>query len=246
MEKRIKHDLKISGSATASGGSYNNVFIGGQGDINGDFDCVELKIMGASKLDGNVEAKSGKVMGTAMIAGNLKAGDFKVGGLMHVRGNVEAKVLKVEGGAVVGNNLSAESLEIKGGLKVKNDCSAESFVSKGAFSVGGLLSGDSVTIDLYGPCRAKEIGGENIVVRRASSFHIVQIVKSILSSLELDRGLVVDSIEGDDIYLEETKAKEVRGNNIVIGEGCEVGLVEYKSKFEQKGDSRVKENKKIR
>jgi cytoskeletal protein CcmA (bactofilin family) len=246
MEKRIKHDLKISGSAIASGGSYNNVVISGQGDINGDFDCVELKVSGASKLNGNVQAGSGKVMGTATITGDLKADDFKVGGFMQVRGNVEVKVFRVEGGLVVGNNFSAESLEIKGGLKVKNDCNAETFVSKGAFTVGGLLSGDSVNIVLYGPCRAKEIGGENIEVHRASTFHIAQIVKSILSSLDLENGLVVDLIEGDDIYLEETKAKVVRGNNITIGDGCEIGLVEYKGKYEQTGNAKVKENKKVR
>jgi cytoskeletal protein CcmA (bactofilin family) len=246
MEKRVKQDLKIAGSATASGGSYNNVVISGQGTINGDFDCIDLKISGASNLDGNVNAKSGKVVGTATVTGDLKSDDFKIGGLLHVRGSVRAKAMKVEGAAVVGNSMSTETLEIKGGLKVKNDCNAESFVSKGTFTIGGLLSGDTVTIDLYAPCRAKEIGGGKIVVRKGNIPHLVRIVKSILSSLDLENGLVAESIEGDDIYLEETKAKAVRGNNIVIGEGCEIGLVEYKSKFEQTGNAKVKENKKVR
>ena len=83
-------------------------------------------------------------------------------------------------------------------------------------------------------------------MRKPDSFHLARIVKSILFSLDLDNGLIAESIEGDDIYLEETKAKAVRGNNIVIGEGCEIGLVEYKSKFEQTGNAKVKENKNIR
>ena len=246
MERKAKQDLRISGSATAGGGSYNSVVISGQGNINGDFDCVELKISGASKLDGNVEAFSAKITGTANVTGEFKVKECKVSGFAQIRGDVKADEMKIEGAAVAGNNVAADSLEVKGGFKVKNDCSAENFVSKGAFTVGGLLNSDRIYIELYGPCRAKEIGGESITVKKGPGFHLARIVKTILSSLDVDSGLVADSIEGDEIFLEETKAKVVRGNNVIIGEGCEVGLVEYRSKFEQRGNSSVKENKKVR
>ena len=45
--------------------------------------------------------------------------------------------------------------------------------------------------------------------------------------------LVTDLIEGDDIYLENTHAKVARGNNITLGPGCEIGIVEYKNDFKQ-------------
>ena len=246
MERRAKQDLKISGSASAGGGSYNNVVISGQGNIDGDFDCADLRISGASKLDGNVEALTVKITGTANITGDFKVNDCKVSGFAQVHGNIKADEMRIEGAAVAGSNVSADWLEIKGGLKVKSECSAENFVSKGAFTVGGLLNSDRITIELYGPCRAKEIGGENITVRKGPGFHFARIVKTILSSFDVDSGLVAESIEGDEIYLEETKAKVVRGNNVMIGEGCEIGLVEYRSKFEQRGNSTVRENRKVR
>jgi hypothetical protein len=37
----------------------------------------------------------------------------------------------------------------------------------------------------------------------------------------------------------------VRGANIKIGDGCEIGLVEYTGSFEQTGRAIVKENRKI-
>ena len=246
MEKKNRHDLKISGSANASGGYYNNVVVNGHGDINGDFDCIDLKVSGTSDIIGSVKTKTGKVVGRTAITGSLESDDFKVSGMLEVKGAVEAKEMRIDGTAVVGGKLSADHLEIKGGFKVKDDCTAETFVSKGAFSVGGLLNAGNVDIVLYGPCRAKEIGGETISVRKGNTFRLGRLINSLLFSLDLHSGLVTDTIEGDDIYLEDTKAKAVRGNNITIGQGCDIGLVEYKGKFEQSKHSIVKENRKAR
>ena len=51
--------------------------------------------------------------------------------------------------------------------------------------------------------------------------------------------LVADIIEGDDIYLENTHAKVVRGNNITLGPGCEIAFVEYKNDFKQDKEATV-------
>ncbi len=52
-------------------------------------------------------------------------------------------------------------------------------------------------------------------------------------------------VEGDDIYLEHTIAEVVRGNNVTIGPGCEISVVEYHTSFNQKGNAVVKEHKQI-
>ena len=54
-----------------------------------------------------------------------------------------------------------------------------------------------------------------------------------------------ESIEGDEVYLEYTRTKVVRGNNVSIGPGCEVELVEYKNNFQQAKGAAVKDSKKI-
>ncbi len=60
-----------------------------------------------------------------------------------------------------------------------------------------------------------------------------------------EKELTVDVIEGDDVYLENTMAKIVRGNNVTIGSGCKIELVEYKGSFKQDGGAEIGTNKKI-
>ncbi|MNR67595.1 hypothetical protein D3C85_1916860 [compost metagenome] len=57
--------------------------------------------------------------------------------------------------------------------------------------------------------------------------------------------VTVAVIEGDDIYLENTRAKVVRGNQVVIGPGCEIDLVEYKVLLEKKKGANVKGSRKM-
>jgi cytoskeletal protein CcmA (bactofilin family) len=51
--------------------------------------------------------------------------------------------------------------------------------------------------------------------------------------------LEAEIIEGDEIMLENTTAKIVRGNNVMLGAGCDIGTVEYKSNYVKNGDARV-------
>lgn len=52
-------------------------------------------------------------------------------------------------------------------------------------------------------------------------------------------------IEGDDIYLENTKADIVRGNKVKIGPGCQIGVVEYRDDFTHDSKALVKITTKI-
>ncbi len=96
MDKKSRHDLKISGSANASEGFYNNVSVNGQGNINGDFDCIDLKVSGTSDFDGSVKTKTGKVVGRAAISGDLESDEFKVSGMLEVRGTVDVKEIGIK------------------------------------------------------------------------------------------------------------------------------------------------------
>ncbi len=157
MEKQYRRDLKIAGSGSAAGGKYDNVLINGDGDISGDLDCNDLKVNGMSEINGAVKTKSGKIKGMATLNGNLKADTFfMVFGTCAIRGSVDAKDMHVEGNTSVSENASGERIEIKGVINIKGDCTAEAFISKGAFTIGGLLNADTIDVNMYGPCRAKE------------------------------------------------------------------------------------------
>jgi cytoskeletal protein CcmA (bactofilin family) len=56
--------------------------------------------------------------------------------------------------------------------------------------------------------------------------------------------LEADSIEGDEIFLENTKARMVRGKKITIGAGCEIETVEYSDSLEVSPEARVQHQSK--
>jgi hypothetical protein len=48
-------------------------------------------------------------------------------------------------------------------------------------------------------------------------------------------------IEGDDVHLEDTEARIVRGTRITIGCGCRIGTVEYRETYHADADAVVGE-----
>ena len=58
-------------------------------------------------------------------------------------------------------------------------------------------------------------------------------------------GLNAEIIEGDEIYLENTKAKVVRGNRVTIGPGCDIDFVEYQNHFQCEKGTKVGSYKKL-
>lgn len=237
-------DLRISGAGSAGGGTFNEVKISGAGKVSGDIDCNVLNTSGASEIDGNVKAVSVKINGAFQVRGNLIAKELNINGGSTINGNIEAEKIKIHGGSEIGGYLHSGEVEIKGGIKIKDDCEAEDFKSHGGFTIGGLLNAGSIYINIGGDCRVKEIGGEKIEVRRSDkAVYIFQ--KMIKDIFNIKENLTADTIEGDDIYLEHTSAKVVRGNNITIGPGCTIGVVEYKDHVNISQGANVNEQKKI-
>lgn len=244
MEKETRHNLEILGGGSASGGTYHNAVIKGQGQINGDLECDNLEIRGVAEVAGNVKAKTVTIKGVTQIKGSFEAEDVEISGQTNIHGLASVKILEVEGFAAVGGSLSAEEVTIKGAININGDCNAEVFMSKGAFAIDGLLNAGKIEISLFGGSKAREIGGGLIQVKPVGRF-FGGLHKLFHTMFNLPEGLTVETIEGDDIYLEYTTAKVVRGNNVSIGPGCEIVMVEYKINFQQAEGAKVTERKKI-
>lgn len=245
MEKQARYDLNMSGMGTASGGLYNRVDIDGMAKVDGDLDCIDFRINGTAKVFGNLKTERGKVNGMATIKGNVEASEFKINGTTRVDGNISGREMKIEGHSTINGSISIEEVEIRGIANIAGDLSAETFTSQGVFTVGGLLNAGTIDIELYATCKAREVGGEKISVKRGDSFSIRKVINTIFSFLDIDYKLTAETIEGDDIYLEYTKARTVRGNNIILGAGCEIELIEYKNSLEPNSESKVRETRKI-
>lgn len=224
------NDLRINGIGSSSGGKYDIVQINGKGDISGDLECTELQINGLAHLDGNV-----------------KADTIRVSGKSDFRGDVSGRRIIVDGMSDIAGAVKVETVENRGVIKIAKDCGSEVFSSQGGFTVGGLLNAGKVDISIYAQCKAREIGGEDIEVRIGGGLSIRKFIGSLFPGLPLNPVLITDTIEGDNVYLENTTAKTVRGQNVKIGPGCRIGVVEYKQTYykDPAGGINVNESRKI-
>lgn len=243
MVGAIRPKLVVSGSGSASGGDYQDVRIAGDCTINGRLDCANFRIYGSAQVEGDVKAKQFKIYGASIVVGNVDAASAHIMGTSDIGGDMSVQRLKLYGRAEIGGALTGDSLYIGGEALVQNDCEAETVKVNGSFQIGGLLNAGLIEIVLYGPCEAREIGGETIRVSRSGfgyQLHRLFHFKSLR-----DHYLTADTIEGDTISLEYTKARVVRGNHVIIGSGCQIGCVEYKESFELSKDAIVKEHCKV-
>ena len=225
MKKNIS-SLKINGHGSSAGGSYSSVVINGSGNIDGDLDCTSLKINGQ-----------------CTIKGDLKAGSMNIHGNGFIKGKVEAKEAKIHGTADIDGNVSVDKAETYGSINIDGDCNAEVFKIEGTFTIEGLLNAGELELSLYGPSKADEIGGEKINVKKKGKYHFLGLKSLIMPGG--NKELTADIIEGDDIYLENTSAKVVRGNNIELGPGCEIELVEYNKSFKKDKKAKADANKQL-
>ncbi len=244
MEQSPRHDLKIFGVGNASGGEFNEVAINGQGDIEGNLTCTKFSLNGEGTINGSLKVHDGSILGTSTIKGSLDADRFNIFGTARVDGNAAVKDLTIDGTVTVQSGVTCDTLTLRGSTTIHGDCNAESLECKGSFTIDGLLNAGKIDITLYGSTKAKEIGGENVRVRKQSG-PIANMVNALLQKLDFQQRLVTDTIEGDEVVLEFTKARIVRGNYVRLGQGCEIDLVEYKGTLDQAPGAIVKEAKKV-
>lgn len=220
-------DLKIYGQGSSAGGKFKDVIIKGAGQIGGDVECVNYKIYGNGEVDGNLNADVVKIKGQSKFGADLNTKTMKVQGELHVQGD-----------------LYADESIVTGSLKCEGDLNAEFCKIEGGFDINGLLNADVLTVSMHWPCRAGEIGGTEIKIKNDDKLNFLGI-KNLIKSHSDSGFLTVNTVEADEIYLESTHAKVVRGNNISIGPGCKIDLVEYNESFKSNENSSVMKHEKI-
>jgi cytoskeletal protein CcmA (bactofilin family) len=242
-----KRSVSVSGAGTIAGGSYSRVSISGAGKVSGDLYAEELTMSGAGRVSGRCEVVRLSVSGTGKFESAVIADEMKVSGVARVEGSVKIKELKCSGTFRSAEGISAEYVRVSGQLHVGGDLEAEIFRASGGFDVQGLLSADRIEIHPGGRCRAEEIGGARIDIRRYGSRDHAKLLDSLLRALSSSWGGEVHAklIEGDEIYLENTRAEVVRGKEIQIGPNCKIGRVEYSTSLKVHEDSEVGTQTKI-
>jgi cytoskeletal protein CcmA (bactofilin family) len=204
------HDLKLVGNTSSAGGQFRHI-----------------KITGESVLSGDVAAESIKCVGEMEIKGNLQAQKMRLTGECKVHGNLQSDSLEAIGDIQVAS-IRGNQVKVSGHIKVEQSCEVETLKLRGWLEVGELISAEQLQLDLFGVCRAQEIGGGTITVMRS---HLSKI-KSLLT-LKEPGSLEANLIEGDVVHLEHVTADVVRGTRVTIGTGCKIGRAEYRESLEK-------------
>lgn len=205
METATYHDLKLVGTTSSVGGQFRHIKITGECVMSDDVICDSLKCTGEFEIEGDLQVKQMKLTGES-----------------HVHGRIHCDSLKAIG-AIKAYSIRGSQVNISGHLKVETNCEAETLKLHGWLEAGELISAEKLDMILHGPCRALEIGGGTITVKRSQ----FSILKSLLTIKEAGT-LQANVIEGDVLNLEHVRADVVRGTRITIGTGCTIGRVEYR------------------
>lgn len=246
MNDDRKPNMKIIGDNSASGGRYNDAKIIGNGIIKGDIDCITFKSVGDSRVEGNLKTGGMKITGSVRVGGKTTAGEVRVTGDLNMDSDFHAGHCHVKGGISTRGGIKADDLSLMGYVTVKNNCEAERFKADGQIKIDGLLTADDIEIKAYGASRISEIGGDRIVIRRGSVASLGKMIKLLFVPSNWGNAAVtVNTIEGDDVRLSNTRAKVVRGKNVIIENGCDIDLVEYKDNLRIHRGASVREEKKV-
>lgn len=239
MSEQTRPNMTINGGGSVGAGVYGDVVVNGAGTIAGDLECELLKINGAGTADGNVKATRVIVNGSGSFTREVQAGEFVVNGDASIARGAGIGRLQVKGRGSVGGSLAATEVDIRGTLKVDGDTEADLFAGQGSFVIGGLLNAGTVNVELFGASAAREIGGEKVTISR-SRHGLAEFIGAFS-----DKRLRTDTIEADEVWLEDTVARVVRGTRVTIGSGCEIGLVEYTESYTPAPDAKVTEAVKV-
>ncbi|MDR4887608.1 polymer-forming cytoskeletal protein [Fredinandcohnia sp. QZ13] len=233
-------NLIINGMGSSGGGSFNKVLINGKGNVQGDIECNDFTINGTGTVAGNVKGNEGKISGNGNIEGSIEFEQFIIEGAGGIQGDAKINNMKISGNGKIGGSLKAEEIKLRGKATIAEDCEAEEFKGTGDFVIGGLLNADVIDISIAGECHAKEIGGRTIKVKKGIFSFLNNLFKAVYPV-----SLTTEIIEADEIEIEYTNAKMVRGDNITIGPNCHIDVVEYKGTFSQDPSATVVEAKQI-
>lgn len=243
-------DVHISGKGTVNSGEYEEISVSGSGILEGLVRCKSLHCSGSVKGNAEVECAEGvHVSGSAHFDRALRAGNVKVSGSLRVDGAVNVDdVTKVSGSMHCGS-IKSNLIKVSGKLTTEGDAEAEEIKISGGIQCKGLLNAERMEIKLGGTQSfAESIGGSRILI------YPEQLGKESFSRLPLlgkmigvrSNGMTVqESIEGDEIALEQVTAKSVVGRVVAIGKGCCIETVQYSETVEIDEDAKVEHCEKI-
>ena len=240
-------NMNISGTGTIKSNIYDEeIHISGSGRIEGDVRCQAIHASGVVYSSGNVECSGGiHISGAGRFGGDVSCSEMRVSGAVSAENVKVRNDVRISGTIKTSGSVKCNEARISG----KAECAsfeAENFKSSGEFRIDGLLNVGTADIKLsrgFGKCTAGSIGGTTIRVEKSDDSAIRLF--NVFSAGKYAALTVTESIEGDEIYLENTECPLVIGKRVFIGEGCKIDRIQYTEICEANINSHVGDVRKI-
>jgi len=241
--EQSKGNLRIDGMFTSEGGEYEKIVINGQGTLTSTVNADCIKVNGIGTFQGKVNCDTVVISGMATIKEGVTADELKVSGSATIEGDIEADALKIEGKATIQGDVKSETVKIEGKTTIHGDCEAETFKMEGQIKVKGQLNAESIYISSVLKSEIHEITGSSIQIVRDTNPLTSVVTKAL--DMVFTNNLAVNTVEGDQIELDYVNARVVRGEDVTIGENCEIDLIEYSGTLKQHPRAKIKEARKM-
>lgn len=186
----------------------------------GSMDITSLELPGALKTEGDLRCGNAHITGKVRLGGQAKSSQMAVHGALDAASAV-IRNLTVSGSFNVEQNITGGEVKGTGSIKAKN-IEADSFSFSGGVNLTGQLSAD--TVDIWGAIYASEIVGDKVKIGRPNRKNPFNLRGWIHGKDGFDNR--ANLIEATRIELYHVKAEQVNGQDIVIGEKCQIDHVD--------------------
>jgi len=242
-------DMKISGSGVIGAGEYEDIRISGSGKMEGFVRCKNFSVSGAAHSDERIEcSEEFHVSGSCSVEGGIKAGNLTVSGAFSCGKDISLSGdAKCSGSINCSGSFKGGYIDIAGKADIDGDMEGEQVKVSGKVNCGGLLNAEEVSIGFVSGMEIGSIGGSRINIYRGGGRKIsrLPLLSSLLSAVSSDKICVKNSVEGDEIALENVHTPRVSGRIVAIGEGCEIDLVQYTEQIEVSPNAKVGKVEKV-
>jgi cytoskeletal protein CcmA (bactofilin family) len=257
----VYESVKVAGSGVIEGDiEAHKISTAGSCRVEGSVKAEEMKTAGSCKVKGDIEADELGTSGSCTVEGGVKADVFKSSGSQRIGGKLTAKYVKISGSCKVGGDVEADKFVSEGSFQIGSLLSADEVdILLGGDSQVGEIEGERIEVRRKGSwmwdvdstkleeklmqleSKLDKLGERFGVHIDIDAAKLAKEIEKFGQKIKIDIGgfsfgasgaLEAGIIEGDEIYLEFTKADTVRGKKIVIGKGCEIETVEYSESLE--------------
>ncbi len=207
-----------------------------------------IDVMGIYHTRKKIDAGSLNVVGIASYSDVTLAGNIGVVGICNISGGLRSLGAHIVGILHIGRDAEMGMITGNGSLRADHAVKCERMDYGGRTHIGGLLTADDLTLrfDDGGYIRAVRAG--NIRIRyEPHGYHNYSMLRGFWNAVRgTEKGclFMIEKIAGRHIDIEHVNAKIIIGDDVVIGKGCIIDSVQYRSTLSVAGDATVKVSRK--